>query len=297
MCGVIGAFGNNAEQLEHRFQRALLILTHRGPDAQNYKVINEKLLLGHTRLSILDLNDRANQPMSDKRGNTLVFNGEIYNFQELKNDLNEYQFITSSDTEVLLYYIDKYGIEYTLKKLNGMFAFLYWNEEEEELIIARDRFGKKPLFYAQKNDLIFFSSEAKVFREFGIDFEVDETSIINFLFDRRVGSFNSNFFKNVNSIKSGYFNKFNIINNKIHTKEIKYWGLDDITISQNITYKDAVEKFYHIFNDSVNLRMVGDVPVAFMLSGGLDSSSIVSIAAKNNSDKKCSHISVCFSCF
>jgi asparagine synthase (glutamine-hydrolysing) len=294
MCGIVGAFGNHVNKLECSFQSAVLNLSHRGPDAQNYKVINKKLLLGHSRLSILDLDHRADQPMIDKKGNTLVFNGEVYNFQELKNDLSEYHFITSSDTEVLLYCIDKYGIGDALKKINGMFAFLYWDEDKKELIAARDRLGKKPLFYVKKNNQIFFASEAKVFSEFDIDFEVNESAIVNFLFDRRVGSFNSNFFQNVASVKPGYFNRCHMNNNKVHIEEIKYWGLDDIVVDKNITYKDAKEEFYRIFNDSINLRMISDVPIAFMLSGGLDSSSIVSLAAKSNPKKEIFAISAVY---
>ena len=97
MCGVTGAFGNNISKMEDQFRKATLRLSHRGPDFQKYNLINESLLLGHTRLSILDLDARANQPMSDKKGNTLVFNGEIYNFKELRNELGGYKFKTSSD--------------------------------------------------------------------------------------------------------------------------------------------------------------------------------------------------------
>ena len=163
MCGVTGAFGNNISKMEDQFRKATLRLSHRGPDFQKYNLINESLLLGHTRLSILDLDARANQPMSDKKGNTLVFNGEIYNFKELRDELKKkYNFKTNLDTEVLIPGYREWGDE-LWNKLNGMFSIVLWDKKNKNLTMVRDHVGIKPLHYYMCGERLYFASDYNSF--------------------------------------------------------------------------------------------------------------------------------------
>lgn len=290
MCGVIGAFGNNIDTELLSFGNAIKLISHRGPDNESYKKINDTLILGHTRLSIIDINNRSNQPFSDKNGNVLVFNGEIYNYKELKEELVDYEFTTDSDTEVLVHLLDKFSIDIVLNKLNGMFAFLYWNNKDKKLIVARDRIGKKPLFFTEKNNKVYFSSEAKVFSKFNIKFNINEKAIINFLFDRNIGIGEDTFFDNVKSIENSHYYIFEIKDSKIQYTKIKYYSLENVKTDNAMSYDNAKK----LFKNSLNLRTRSDVPIAFMLSGGLDSSAIISQLAKDNPTQKLTAISAIY---
>jgi asparagine synthase (glutamine-hydrolysing) len=290
----MGAFGNDISMDILSFGEAIKQISHRGPDNQAYKQINEYLLLGHTRLSIIDVNNRSNQPFEDKNGNVLVFNGEIYNYKELKTELAEYIFNTNSDTEVLINLLDKYSIDIVLNKLNGMFAFLYWDNKKKKLIVARDRIGKKPLFFTEQNNKVYFSSEAKTFSKLGIDFKISDKAIINFLFDRNSGIGEDTFFDNVKSIENAHYYIFEIKNSNIKYKKMKYYSLEYIKTDNAMTYKEAKDGFSQMFKESLNLRMRSDVPIAFMLSGGLDSSSIISQIAHDNPTQHLTAISAIY---
>lgn len=294
MCGIIGGFGISIKSEFDIFQDAIKLLTHRGPDNQDVKIIDDNLILGHTRLSIIDLDIRSNQPIEDDKGNILVFNGEIYNYLELKNELKDYTFKTSSDTEVLLYMLDKYDIDFVLKKLNGMFAFLYWDKKKGRLISARDRIGKKPLFFTQHQNKIYFSSEAKVFSQFGIYFDINKTAIINFLFDRKSGIKEDTFFDNVQSIENSHYYIFKIENANITYEKYRYYSLKDIKTDFSINYQQAKSNFNKSFTKSLELRMRSDVPIVFMLSGGLDSSAILSKVAFDNPNQRFTAISAIY---
>lgn len=294
MCGVIGAFGNSIDTELLSFGNAIKLISHRGPDNESYKKINDTLILGHTRLSIIDINNRSNQPFSDKNGNILVFNGEIYNYKELKEALVDYEFTTDSDTEVLVHLLDKFSIDIVLNKLNGMFAFLYWNNKDKKLIVARDRIGKKPLFFTEKNNKVYFSSEAKVFSKFNIKFNINEKAIINFFFDRNSGIGEDTFFDNVKSIENSHYYIFEIKDSKIQYTKIKYYSLENVKTDNAMSYDDAKKLFKKLFKNSLNLRTRSDVPIAFMLSGGLDSSAIISQLAKDNPTQKLTAISAIY---
>jgi asparagine synthase (glutamine-hydrolysing) len=285
MCGILGLLGKDVSKFRKEFLKALSLLKHRGPDYQGWLMVNENLLLGHTRLSIIDLTSEANQPMKDEEGNVLVFNGEIYNYIELKEKhLQDVRFRTKSDTEVLLRLLGKLGLERTLSIINGMFAFLYWSNKEKKLFAVRDRFGKKPLFYTQKDGYILFSSEVKALKPFPfVSFKPSEKAFLNFLLDRRIGVGKDSFFREINSIPAGsvYVFSFSTTNFPILSASYKYWSLSRLGCLK-LTYEEAKNKFKNLLTSSVKLRMRSDVPVAFLLSGGLDSSSLVSIAAKEN---------------
>jgi len=159
MCGILGYFGDNSHDFKNK--TSLDLINHRGPDFKD-EIIGETFYLGHTRLSILDLSNNGNQPMISKDGNfVIIFNGEIYNHLDLREKyLNDIDFISTCDTETLLYGLIKKGTEF-INKLNGIFSFSFYNIKTKEFIIVRDHFGVKPLYYCYNNNEIFFSSEAK----------------------------------------------------------------------------------------------------------------------------------------
>ena len=167
MCGIVGIIGSLPNGNEC-INEMLFAQRHRGPDA-THKWIGENVFLGHNRLSIIDLSSEADQPMVSSDGRfILVFNGEIYNYLELKEQLFDYSFKTSSDTEVLLALFQKKG-KTMLNDLNGMFSFAIWDTKEQKMFAARDRFGVKPFYYAFKNDTLFFASEIKTLFAAGVE--------------------------------------------------------------------------------------------------------------------------------
>ena len=161
MCGIVGIFSNNKiDNLEQRINSMNNSLLHRGPDAGNIYV-HKNIALGHRRLSIIDTSDSANQPMSSKSKKWhLVFNGEIYNFKEIKENLN-YSFITESDTEVIIAAVEEKGVEWFIERANGMFAIALYNSDSDQLYLIRDRLGIKPLYYFNDGNKIVFASEIK----------------------------------------------------------------------------------------------------------------------------------------
>lgn len=292
MCGITGVFSANS--LFHELViSSVEKIKHRGPDNQTTRRVTTNLSFGHARLSIVDVNERANQPLFDENtGNCIIFNGEIYNYKELKKTLPRRQFQTNSDTEVLLYLLTDLPVEKALSFCNGMFAFAFWNNQTQELILGRDRIGKKPLFIYETDNSLFFSSEIKAFIPYKFDFKPNHTAVINFLCERTVGSYESTFFEGITQVKAGttikYF--FNI-SSKLVKYQKDFWQAPVKNIS--IEYNDAVEVFKKLFVDSVMCRLSEEVPFAIMLSGGLDSSSIASVAAKY-SNKEITSISAVY---
>ena len=229
MCGISGICNFENKPSLETVKKMSLNLRHRGPDDEGY-FTNNYVCLGHTRLSIIDIN-KSKQPMVDENSkNVLIFNGEIYNFKELKNELKQlgYKFKTDGDTEVILKSYKEWGTE-CLKRFEGMFVFVIWDNKKNELIVARDRMGEKPLFYyySRENGLIF-ASEIKAFlavKEIKQKLKLNEGSLnqylsLNYLIN------NQTFFKDVYSLEPASYliiNKNNIKN----IKSIKYWNLEN----------------------------------------------------------------------
>lgn len=282
MCGIVGIISKNKEQLA-RISVATQTLINRGPDNQN--IINfGQIALGHTRLSIIDKNPNANQPFSDssKRYN-IVFNGEIYNYLELKEELlnDGITFKTNSDTEVLLHLYIKYK-EDCLEKLNGFFAFSIFDREDNSLFVARDRFGIKPLLYYFDGTDFVFASELKAILQFKINKEIDQVSLFNYLQFNYIPTHNT-ILKNVAKLSPGCFIKINNINHVDNIKENRYYQIpfnEKETILKNaFNYDKSKEMLRNLLDDAVKSRLVADVPLGTFLSGGIDS-SIISIIAK-----------------
>jgi asparagine synthase (glutamine-hydrolysing) len=270
MCGIVGFINcGNIEELKN----AVSSLNHRGPDASNTFWFNlQNSGLGHTRLSIIDLSENGAQPMYHKEsGNWIIFNGEIYNYLEIKKQLVNfgYHFNSNSDTEVLLLAYHKWK-EKCLDHLNGMFSFCIFNENTQDVFIARDRLGIKPLYYWCKNNKLAFASEIKALLELGAYESQPDYIALQTPIHYQIHPYTG--FKNIFKIPPGHYLKFNkdfgiIINN--------YW---DLNITENyLPEHEAIEKLDELINDAVRLNMISDIPIGAMLSGGLDSSIICAL--------------------
>ena len=294
MCGIVGIFSNN-DRLHRKVDEAIEKLHHRGPDYQATKRIHPNLSFAHSRLSIVDLNERSHQPFFDPQtGNYIIFNGEIYNYKELKKLIPHREFHTNSDTEVFLYLLSDLDHKEVLNKCNGMFAFALWLEREQKLILGRDRFGKKPLFYHIDKNGLKFASEAKALKSLDVHFEVNHEAVINYIFEITIGKNEQSFFKNIQQIKNGALVYYSISHEgKIFQEKVEqYWHYPQTT--RKIKYQEAVEEFRNLLTDAVNTRLAEEVDFAVMISGGLDSSSVASFAAKYNSSKYITSISAVY---
>ena len=281
MCGIAGFISKEKEVSTAERARLLdkmcRVITHRGPDEQG-TVVTGRAALGMRRLSIIDLKS-GQQPIYDCTGDlAIIFNGEIYNFQELKAELESlgHRFKTNSDTETIVHAYEEFG-ENCLEKLRGMFAFAIWDEKEESLFIARDRVGKKPLFYNlnDQGDFIF-GSELKVLLTHGeVSREIDFSALDAYL---TFGYVPEEFciFKNIKKLLPGHFLTFK--NGKVETQ--KYWDFCYEKQSEIKTERQYIEELRELIKEAVNIRLISEVPLGAFLSGGVDSSSIVAMMSQ-----------------
>ena len=277
MCGIAGIFTFAKPVSQHVITNMTDSIAHRGPDGSGLWINTQANVgLGHRRLSIIDLSDNASQPMHSKSNKyTIVFNGEIYNYVELKDDLikNGHSFHTESDTEVLLTLFELYGAN-CLPLLDGMFAFAIYNTETNELFCARDRFGEKPFFYSNADHRFTFASEIKAIFASGITQAVSPEKTFEYLLYATCNNPHhpdTTIYKDIYQLQPAHYLVVN--SNGIGTQK-NYWQLDkdqEVSISE----EDAIEQFRFLFQQSVHRRLRSDVPVGSSLSGGLDSSSIV----------------------
>ncbi|MBT5400138.1 asparagine synthase (glutamine-hydrolyzing) [bacterium] len=285
MCGILGQISLNKSNLVQcsQFKRALDLQEHRGPDDSDIYE-GKRFIFGHRRLSVIDLSSHAKQPMRSDCGNfILVFNGEIYNYLEIKNELIEkgHSFKTSSDTEVLLHAFIEYGID-CIKHFIGMFAFCIHDKRAEEYYIVRDRLGVKPLYFSKGSDKLVFASEIKSILE--LDFkkrELDYKAVSSYV-SFRYPILDNTFFKGIYSLAPAHYIKLAKSNFKI----IEYWNVIDKFKEQK---NDKGEAYYQtklssLLESSVKYRMISDVPFGAFLSGGVDSSIVTALMAKNSPD-------------
>jgi len=281
VCGITGIITSSEEAAKYfnAIKSATLALHHRGPDSHG-SFADFNALLGHTRLSIIDTSPASDQPFYSPDGRyVIVYNGEIFNFKELRDGLisKGVSFQTTGDTEVLLQLYIHEGDKF-LGKINGFFAFAIYDKLQKCLFIARDRFGIKPLFYYWDGSRFIFASEMKALLEYPFERKIDTVSLIEYL--------QLNYIPAPNTMLEGV-KKFPVGQSlKIHykdqtlaftpfCKEPYYEGCEN----KNISYNDAVKTFYNLLDDSVQKRLLADVPVGTFLSGGLDSSAITALAA------------------
>lgn len=282
MCGVAAIVGPKASL--QNLEAILALQHHRGPDYTGYWVEPNQIALGHNRLSIIDLSAAANQPFVSSDGRYhLVFNGEIYNYLELKQKLRfDFEFKTNSDTEVLLAAFIKWGKE-CLAELNGMFAFIIWDKKDQSLFAARDRFGVKPLYFSQLADSLILSSEIRPHWQIGIPKVPNSDVWHSYLTKGQYGMPDETFWKGIHQIPGGHY--LTLKNGDI---EIRSW-YDFVTRSMAlINHQENDEEAYilDLLKDSVRLRFRADVPVGFNLSGGLDSSTLLALVSDAYPDEK-----------
>ena len=255
-------------------------LAHRGPDAEGHW-INSSTALGSRRLSIIDLSNAGNQPMHYLNRYTIIHNGEIYNYLELKEELVKkgYSFSSKTDTEVIAAAYDCWGEE-CVDDFDGMFAFAIWDEKEKELFAARDRFGEKPFFYFADKEQFVFASEMKALWAAGIERKVNLKLLFNYLTIGYVDNPNipeETFFENISKLPAASFLQLSPDNNRdnFQLSITNYWDIEIENENKKITDAEAMEQFSSLFQQSVKRRLRSDVPVGTSLSGGLDSSSII----------------------
>lgn len=278
MCGIAGFLTRHGAPADSRWVQAMCSrLAHRGPDGEGF-CLDGGLALGHRRLSIIDL-EGGRQPMENEDGSlVIVFNGEIYNFLELRPELERrgHAFRTRSDTEVLLHLYEEFG-EAMTERLNGMFAFAIWDRRRGQLFLARDRFGKKPLYYAvDQGDFRFaFASEAKALLALpGISPAAEPECVADFLAFSYVPEPRS-IFKSIRKLPAGC----SLLVSADALQERRYWQLGFRHAAAG--WEDAMARIDELASDAVRLRLVSDVPLGAFLSGGVDSSAVVAYMARH----------------
>jgi asparagine synthase (glutamine-hydrolysing) len=277
MCGILGLFTNSNK--EYNFINSLKKLKHRGPDAEQSIQIDldfGKILFGHVRLSIIDLSKAGNQPMfSVDKKLIIIFNGEIYNYKEIKSELIKIGsiFYTNTDTEVLLESWRIWG-KNCLQKLNGMFAFAIYDFDQNKIYCCRDAFGIKPLYYTNNNEYIYFGSEIPSIISLDEKLNtLDYKQAVTYLKYGKYDSTENTFYSDIKSVLPGHYIEFDI-KDKIQIS-IHQWWLPKINENKSISYKDAIEKTRELFLENVRLNLRSDVSIGAALSGGLDSAAIV----------------------
>lgn len=278
MCSILGIidFDKKKQDKELEIKKINNLLKHRGPDDEGFYT-DEYVSLAFNRLSILDL-QKGNQPIKNNHIIS-IFNGEIYNFKEVRKELegSGFKFKTNSDSEIIPAAFLKWGIE-CISKFNGMFAISIYDLNEKKLYLIRDRVGIKPLYYSLFNGLLVFASEISgIINHSDFKRSVNFNALASYLSFRYPLGKDNNFFKNIQKVQSGNFLEIDINKKKIIEKE--YWALPKIEAIKNFSEKYYLEKLECLLTDSVKKHLISDVPVGVLLSGGLDSSIISSITS------------------
>ena len=280
MCGIVGGFKDFKEHDNALIQSALKIMRNRGPNDEGFECYdqakNSKLILGHTRLSIIDLSSAGHQPMATPDGRFItVFNGEIYNYKELKKELKNlgYSFVSDSDTEVLLAAWKHWGEE-SLRYIDGMFAFVIFDKNENSLTCVRDAFGIKPFFYSNNKESFFFSSDIHALVELS---EQPKRVCYQRAYDYLVhGLYDNNeltFIDGINHLMPGHLIKYDLSNVKI--EKISKWYSPNLSERSDLSFEQASELVRERFLENIRLQLRSDVPLGAALSGGIDSSAVV----------------------
>ena len=290
MCGIAGVLNvHDAVESDSLMEEILHHQRFRGPDCtarKSFHLGSGQLLLGHNRLSIIDLSEAANQPFTDETGQySVVFNGEIYNYLELRKKLIDVgeRFATESDTEVLLKALKVWGMS-AMEQFNGMFAFAFLNRREQKLFLVRDRFGVKPLYYTVTPQSFLFASTCTVLGKFvgkGPDLRYIARGLSKWFFesDDEISPF-----VGVNALPPAHYAEVSIVNNEITCRIQKYYNLTEKVREKKEaisgkTHNQLIEQLRTIFRESIRLRLRSDVPVGVSLSGGIDSSTVAAFAS------------------
>ncbi len=281
MCRIVGILNTQAPVQSALLKRMRDTLNYGGPDAADYYINpGQQLGFGHRRLSILDLSEKGTQPL---RWNGLVicYNGEIYNFAEIKSKMPAYKFTTGTDTEVILKAFHKWGKD-CVKHFRGMFAFAIWEEKNKKLLLCRDRIGVKPLYWYAKDGVFLFASELKAFHEFpGFDKTINQNAVSLFL---QQGYISAPYciFQFAHKLEPGYWLE---IDHHLKPVKTKYWSAKQVYASAKTDPRpeeEIVEELEDKLLESFQLRMVSDVPVGMFLSGGIDSTLVTALLQKKS---------------
>jgi asparagine synthase (glutamine-hydrolysing) len=291
MCGLVGIICNNTSSkdlLVPMVNRMLVPIEHRGPDSSGIWADEKSgVVFAHRRLSIIDLSEHGAQPMKSGSDRFVIaYNGEVYNFKELKKELDNAghtQWQGESDTEVILTAIEYWGLEKAISKFIGMFAFALWDKQEQLLHLVRDRMGIKPMYWAIQNGTVVFGSELKSLMAYEAwEAEIDTNSLALFMKYKYVPC-PATIFKNVHQLEPSTILTFDRNNN---VKKTKYWDLNNLAQSglehANIQKAPSEEEVFDLINSAVKCRLVSDVPIGAFLSGGIDSSAVVALMQENS---------------
>ena len=288
MCGITGFIDFNKQSSDLILNQMTMTLNHRGPDGEGVEIINSdhaQIGLGHKRLSIIDLSEHGNQPMFFNNC-WLTFNGEIYNYQEIKNELIQlgHTFIGNSDTEMILHAYQQWG-ENCMDRFIGMFSFVIYDIQNEKIFCVRDRTGVKPLFYYWNDGLFLFASELKAFHQHpNFKKEIDMNAVAAYM---QYGNVPTPYciFKNTLKLKPGHSLSLNLKTKEINTNQ--YWNVYDYYNKPKLTcsFEEAKAETKSILESAYNYRMVSDVPVGVFLSGGYDSACVAAILQADRTEK------------
>lgn len=284
MCGIAGIYAKNTvSNLRERIAKMNESIVHRGPDSGAYYIPNDHVALGHRRLSIIDLREVANQPMTSSNGDWhIVFNGEIYNFQEIKEDLS-YSFVTDSDTEVIIAAVQEKGMDWFLERANGMFAMALFNSSTDHLYLVRDRLGIKPLYYYNDGEHLIFASEIKAILSSGIvEAKFNEKSVDEYLANRYIRA-PYTFFENIGQLLPGSYHRYS---SNLSLVEKSYWELPkSFNMTKDYNEEELKEGLERELKKAIEYRLIADVPLGTYLSGGVDSSLITAITVQAKKDQ------------
>lgn len=280
MCGILGIVGNDIS--EDRFEEALDLLKHRGPDDSGVICLDNKVLLGTRRLAVIDLSPLGHQPMSNESKTVwITYNGEIYNFQKVRAELEKkrYKFKSKSDTEVILHLYEEKG-ESCLNDLNGMFAFAIYDKQKQKLFLVRDRLGIKPLYYTLQNNNFVFASEIKAILATNLTKKEINCQAIYDYFSFLFVPCPETAFNSIKQIPPAHFLSLDL--KSMNFKLQQYWTpVQDKPFQES--YDDLQSELKFLLNDSVKSQLVSDVPIGMFLSGGIDSSILATLASNNSS--------------
>ena len=283
MCGIVGQVNfDNSPVSPVVLKKMTDIIKHRGPDGEGHW-IEGGVGLGHRRLSIIDLSPAGHQPMisSDNRF-ALTYNGEIYNFRELRAELEAkgYWFRSQSDSEVVLYSLAEWGSD-ALLKFNGMFALAFWDRKEKKLLLARDRYGIKPLYYYQDHKKLVFGSEQKVIlQQPAFDRQINKKALLEYFTFQNIFT-DQTLLDGIHILQAGHFATLDLYQDNKSLKRTSYWDYHFREPEKPACKEEYLEELDRLFNQAVNRQLVGDVELGSFLSGGMDSGSITAIAASN----------------
>ncbi|RLB40378.1 MAG: asparagine synthase (glutamine-hydrolyzing) [Deltaproteobacteria bacterium] len=281
MCGICGIFNLDGEPIPHKHIKTMVdALAHRGPDDEGC-FIDINIALGHRRLAVLDLSPSGHQPMANRDGSLVfVYNGEVYNYLELKVELEAlgYQFRSRTDTEVLLYAYEEWGIEF-VKRLNGMFAFALWDSRAKTLYLARDRYGIKPLYWTKVGSTFIFASEIKaILTHPKVSSDINPDALNEYFTFQNLFRYHT-LFKGINLLQAASVRWITEGEGKL--KKQTWWDYDFTNREESMSMEEAREETLRLFRQAVTRQLISDVPLGSYLSGGMDSGSVVAVTSEH----------------